>query len=283
MRVSTPVPSPKSSPSLVGAEPHTLQRTTTHPCSRPTHPKRGGTKLSALSSERSASLDTFFDVPERKSVPVKRSRALATIAAALIAVPALSACGGSDDEARIAEPVLDFPQTSTTATPTPTTTTSEEDDETTTSSSTTTKSSSSSSSKTSTTTKSSTKSSSSRRSSSGSGNSGGSAREPEVAPAPDEPGAACAWPAQGSQGASDEYSTFCDREWARTVTPDGQDYYWVARGNGWASVDPQNTADGVCWSRGDFEGAPEAIRNAVKFCDDAAPTSADVVETPTEQ
>ena len=96
-------------------------------------------------------------------------------------------------------------------------------------------------------------------------------------------GAACAWPAQGSQGASDEYSTFCDREWARTVTPDGQDYYWVARGNGWASVDPQNTADGVCWSRGDFEGAPEAIRNAVKFCDDAAPTSADVVETPTEQ
>lgn len=182
MRVSTPVPSPKSSPSLVGAEPHTLQRTTTHPCSRPTHPKRGGTKLSALSSERSASLDTFFDVSERKSVPVKRSRALATIAAALIAVPALSACGGSDDEARIAEPVLDFPQTSTTATPTPTTTTSEEDDETTTSSSTTTKSSSSSSSKTST------KSSSSRRSSSGSGNSGGSAREPEVAPAPDEPG-----------------------------------------------------------------------------------------------
>lgn len=217
---------------------------------------------------------------------MKRSRALATISAACIAVSALSACGGSDaDEARIAEPVLDFPQTSTTATPTPTTTTSE-DDETTTSSSTTTKSSSSSSSsKTSTSTKTSSKSSS-RRSSSGSGGSGGSAREPEVVrevEAPEEPGAACAWPAQGSQGASDEYSTFCDREWARTVTPDGQDYYWAAKGNGWVSVDPENTTDGVCWSRSDFESAPEAIRNAVKFCDDAAPTSATVVETPTEE
>lgn len=199
----------------------------------------------------------------------------------MIAVAVLPACGNSEDEVRIAEPVLDFPQTSTT--PTPTTT---ENDEETTTSSTTTKSSSSksSSSKTSSSKRTSTKSSSRRSSSSGSsggsGNSGNAVREPEPAPArevvaQDEPGAACAWPSQGSQSSGDEYSTFCDREWARTVTPDGQDYYWVARGNGWASVDPQDTSNGVCWSREDFEGAPAQIQNAVQFCDANAPAESE--------
>lgn len=202
----------------------------------------------------------------------------------MIAVTVLPACGNSEDEVRIAEPVLDFPQTSTTPTPTPTTT--ENVDEEATTSSTTTKSSSSksSSSKTSSSKRTSTKSSSRRSSSSG--GSGNAVREPEPAPArevvaQDEPGAACAWPSQGSQGSGDEYSTFCDREWARTVTPDGQDYYWTARGNGWASVDPQDTSNGVCWSREDFEGAPAQIQNAVQFCDDNAP--AEVVETETDE
>ncbi|MBC3177736.1 hypothetical protein [Corynebacterium lujinxingii] len=208
---------------------------------------------------------------------MKRRRTLAALSAAMIAVAVLPACGNSEDEVRIAEPVLDFPQTSTTPTPTPTTT--ENDDEEATTSSTTTKSSSSksTSSKTSSSKRTSTKSSSRRSSSSGgSGGSGNAVREPEPAPArevvaQDEPGAACAWPSQGSQGSGDEYSTFCDREWARTVTPDGQDYYWTARGNGWASVDPQDTSNGVCWSREDFEGAPAQIQNAVQFCDDNAP------------
>lgn len=222
---------------------------------------------------------------------MKRKRTLAVLSAAMLAVTALPACGNSEDEVRIAEPVLDFPQTSTTPTPTPTTT--EKDEETTSTSTTTKKSSSrkSSSSKKTSAKKTSTKSSSRRSSSSGgSGGSGNVVREPEPAPArevaaQDEPGAACAWPSQGSQGSGDEYSTFCDREWARTVTPDGQDYYWAARGNGWASVDPQSTADGVCWSREDFEGAPAQIQNAVQFCDDSAPAESDaeVVETDTEE
>lgn len=219
---------------------------------------------------------------------MKRSRTLAALSAAMIAVTVLPACGNSEDEVRIAEPVLDFPQTSTTPTPTPTTT--ENDDEEATTSSTTTKSSSSksSSSKTSSSKRTSTKSSSRRSSSSG--GSGNAVREPEPAPArevvaQDEPGAACAWPSQGSQGSGDEYSTFCDREWARTVTPDGQDYYWAARGNGWASVDPRDTSNGVCWSREDFEGAPAQIQNAVQFCDDNAPAeeAAEVVETDTDE
>lgn len=219
---------------------------------------------------------------------MKRSRTLAALSAAMIAVTVLPACGSSEDEVRIAEPVLDFPQTSTTPTPTPTTT--ENDEEETTTSSTTTKSSSSKSSSSKSSSKKTTTKSSSRRRSSSSGDSGNSVREPEPAPArevvaQDEPGAACAWPSQGSQGAGDEYSTFCDREWARTVTPDGQDYYWAARGNGWASVDPRETSDGVCWSREDFEGAPAQIQNAVPFCDDNAPaeSEAEVVETETEE
>ena len=87
----------------------------------------------------------------------------------------------------------------------------------------------------------------------------------------DRPGATCAWPTQGAASGNQEYSTFCDREWARTVTSDGQDYYWAAQGQGWVSVDPVTTDDGgICWAREDFETAPEAIRNAVAFCDPAS-------------
>lgn len=87
----------------------------------------------------------------------------------------------------------------------------------------------------------------------------------------DRPGATCAWPTQGASSGNQEYSTFCDREWARTVTSDGQDYYWAAKGQGWVSVDPVTTDEGgICWAREDFETAPEAIRNAVVFCDPAS-------------
>lgn len=219
---------------------------------------------------------------------MKRSRTFSAVAAAALAASLLAGCSDSSaDEVRLAEPVLDFPQTSTTATPTPTTT--ENEDETSTSS-TTSSSSSSSSSATSTSTstktstktsaKSSSRASTSRRSSSGSGNSnsGNVAREPAPAPAPvretivdNRPGATCAWPTQGEASGNQEYSTFCDREWARTVTDDGQDYYWAAKGGGWVSVDPKGTDDnGVCWAREDFESAPEAIRNAVTFCENPA-------------
>ena len=61
-------------------------------------------------------------------------------------------------------------------------------------------------------------------------------------------------------------STFCDREWARTML-DGQQYFWKARGNGWVSVDPDGmVGEDVCWARDDFAGAPEAIRNAAVYC-----------------
>ena len=213
---------------------------------------------------------------------MNRSRTFSAFAAAALAASLLAGCSDSNaDVEPLAEPVLDFPQTSTTATPTPTTTKSDDDEddkETTTSSSTTTKkSSTSSSTKSSTSTRTSTKSSSKRsesRSSGGSNNSNNEAREP--APVretiiDDRPGATCAWPTQGEASGSQEYSTFCDREWARTVTSDGQDYYWAAKGQGWVSVDPTTTDDGnVCWAREDFETAPEAIRNAVAFCDPAS-------------
>ena len=173
--------------------------------------------------------------------------------------------------------MLDFPQTSTTATPTPTTTETDDEEETTTSSSTTTKKSSESSSSSSkSSTRTSTKSSSKRSESRSSNNSDSdnAAREPEPVRetiVDDRPGATCAWPTQGASSGNQEYSTFCDREWARTVTSDGQDYYWAAKGQGWVSVDPVTTDDGgICWAREDFETAPEAIRNAVAFCDPAS-------------
>ena len=61
---------------------------------------------------------------------MKRSRTLAALSTAMIAVTVLPACGSSEDEVRIAEPVLDFPQTSTTPTPTPTTTENDDEEET---------------------------------------------------------------------------------------------------------------------------------------------------------
>ena len=204
---------------------------------------------------------------------MNRSRTFSAFAAAALAASLLAGCSDSNaDVEPLAEPVLDFPQTSTTPTPTPTTTKSDDDEddkETTTSSSTTTKKSSTSSS-----TRTSTKSSSKRSESRSSNNSNKEAREP--APVretiiDDRPGATCAWPTQGEASGSQEYSTFCDREWARTVTSDGQDYYWAAKGQGWVSVDPTTTDDGdICWAREDFEAAPEAIRNAVAFCDPAS-------------
>lgn len=213
---------------------------------------------------------------------MNRSRTFSAVAAAALATSLLTGCSDSSaDEVRLAEPVLDFPQTSTTATPTPTTTETEPDEEETSTSSTTSSSSersSSTSTKTSTSTRTSTSSSKRRSSSSGNSNSGNVAREPAPAPAPvretivdNRPGATCAWPTQGAASGNQEYSTFCDREWARTVTDDGQDYYWTAKDGGWVSVDPKGTGDnGACWAREDFESAPEAIRNAVTFCENPA-------------
>ena len=207
---------------------------------------------------------------------MNRSRTLSAFAAAALAASLLAGCSDSGADAEpLAEPALDFPQTSTTATPTPTPTEDDEDEETTTSTSTTAKkSSSSSSSSTKSSTRTSTKSSSKRSESRSSNDSNNAAREPEPVRetiVDDRPGATCAWPTQGAASGNQEYSTFCDREWARTVTSDGQDYYWAAKGQGWVSVDPVTTDDGgICWAREDFETAPEAIRNAVAFCDPAS-------------
>lgn len=207
---------------------------------------------------------------------MNRSRTLSAFAAAALVASLLTGCSDSGADAEpLAEPMLDFPQTSTTATPTPTPTEDDEDEETTTSTSTTAKkSSSSSSSSTKSSTRTSTKSSSKRSESRSSNDSNNAAREPEPVRetiVDDRPGATCAWPTQGAASGNQEYSTFCDREWARTVTSDGQDYYWAAKGQGWVSVDPVTTDDGgICWAREDFETAPEAIRNAVAFCDPAS-------------
>ena len=212
---------------------------------------------------------------------MNRSRTFSAFAAAALAASLLAGCSDSGaDVEPLAEPMLDFPQTSTTPTPTPTTTEADDEDETSTSSTTTTKSSeSSSSSKSSTSTRTSTKSSSRRSGSRSSNNPNKAAREPEPVRetiVDDRPGATCAWPTQGASSGNQEYSTFCDREWARTVTSDGQDYYWAAKGQGWVSVDPVTTDEGdICWAREDFETAPEAIRNAVAFCDSASEEAAE--------
>lgn len=178
-------------------------------------------------------------------------------AAAIVATSAmlLAGCGGEGDEVRLAEPVLDFPYTSTSQLPEPEETTEEEEPEETTTSSTTTSSS-----------KSSTSSSASSTSTRSSSSSRQAEPEPEREPEPEPlPGAECAWPSQNEANGR-EFSTFCDREWARTVL-DGQQYFWKARGTGWTSVDPDGMAgEDVCWARDDFAGAPEAIRNAAVYC-----------------
>lgn len=199
----------------------------------------------------------------------------ATTAVATLAVSALvlTGCASEDDEVRLAEPVLDFPYTSTTAAPTPTMaapaeTEDADETETTASESSTTSSSTKTSTRTSTKTSTSTRSASSTRQ-----------QEPAPAPAPAnpepvQPGANCAWPAQGEANGG-EFSTFCDREWARTML-DGQQYFWRAEGNGWVSIDPEAMVDDeVCWPRDEFDGAPEAIRNAAVYCESAAEEPAD--------
>lgn len=217
---------------------------------------------------------------------MNRSRAISAFAAAALSASLLAGCSNSEDEVRIAEPVLDFPQTSTTATPTPEVTTEAEETEET--ETTTSETETEESTTTSTSTRTSTSSARSRsavtrtRTSGGGSNSGGNAnREPAPAAAPvepDQPGAACAWPTQSGSDAGQEYSTFCNREWARTVTPNNsQDYYWVARGTGWVSVDPAGAKDGApCWNRTEFAEAPEAIRNAVTYCEAETSTTAAV-------
>lgn len=211
---------------------------------------------------------------------MKRNRAQ-SLFVAVIATAALAGCSAAaEEEARLAEPVIDFPATSTTATPT--TTKSSSTSETTTS-----KSSDSSSTKTS---ESSEKSSSSSKSSSSkktttktSTRKSTSTRKTSTRKAPreevheqvitetipvDDGSNGCAWPEQGRGASTQEYSTFCDGAWARTVMPDTeQEYFWTSKNGGWVSVDPQDTNEnGVCWAREDFAQAPEAVKNAVPFC-----------------
>lgn len=203
----------------------------------------------------------------------RATSAVATLAASALV---LAGCASDEDEVRLAEPVLDFPYTSTTAAPTfemPVETEAEDEEtetETTASETAETSETTTTESSTRTSTRTSTKTSTSRRSSSSSRRA-----EPEpqpVNPEPSQPGATCAWPNQAEANGR-EFSTFCDREWARTML-DGQQYFWRAKGNGWVSVDPEGMLeDDVCWNRSEFDGAPEAIRNAAVYC---AP-----VETPT--
>lgn len=200
---------------------------------------------------------------------MRSNRAVPACSAAVIAAALLAGCA-SDDEVRLAEPELDFPYTSTTAAPTPTTTQTSASETTTASS--TTSSSSKSSTSTSTKTSTSTRSAPQNASRNDDDEPAPAPAAPparvEEQPAPVEPGAACAWPSQ-NEARDKEFSTFCDREWARTVMPSTeQQYFWRAKGAGWVSIDPNGQAeDGVCWDPKDFEGAPEAIRKAAVFCE----------------
>ena len=195
---------------------------------------------------------------------MKRNRTQSLLVA-VIATVALAGCAASaEEEARLAEPVIDFPATSTTATPTtessPTTTASEneDEDETETSSSKTSSSSKKTSTETSTSKSTSTRKTSTRRSPRE------EVREQVITEtiAVDDGSNGCAWPEQGAGSGNQEYSTFCDGAWARTVMPDtGQEYFWASKDGGWVSVDPHGTN-----AREDFAQAPAAVKNAVPFC-----------------
>ncbi|MCP1386904.1 hypothetical protein M5J20_01640 [Corynebacterium sp. TA-R-1] len=188
-----------------------------------------------------------------------------TALVACVASAALLAGCSNEEEVRLGEPELDFPYTS--ATPTPTfdldldelldeDEEDEEDTETETSESESESETSGEETSESTTTRTSTRVATRDV----------VEKSTRMEPVPLPPGAACAWPSQ-SEANGGEFSTFCNREWARTVL-DGQQYFWQARGNGWVSVDPTGERDNqVCWSRDSFNGAPEAIRNAVVYCE----------------
>ncbi|MCT2339232.1 hypothetical protein [Corynebacterium sp. p3-SID1056] len=206
---------------------------------------------------------------------MKRNRTQ-SLFVAVIATATLAGCTASaEEEARLAEPVIDFPVTSTTAAPTtessPTASSSSssedaEDEEAEETKSSTTKSSSSkkTSTKTSTSKSTSTRKTSTRK-----------APREEVKEqvitetiAVDDGSNGCAWPEQGAGSGNQEYSTFCDGAWARTVMPEnGQEYFWASKDGGWVSVDPHGTNEnGACWAREDFAQAPAAVKNAVPFC-----------------
>lgn len=186
------------------------------------------------------------------------------LAALLTCTTLLAGCNSSPED-RLAEPEISFPAKETSTSPAPD---EDEDDP----DADATETETSTSTKTSTSTSKKSSSSSSSSSSSKKTSSSDDSRDDEsVAAQPAEPapqhGAVCAWPQQGQQSASDEYSTFCDGDWARTVMPNGQEYFWASNGNSWASVDPVGEHEGnACWDRKDFNSAPAAVRDAVPYC-----------------
>ena len=185
------------------------------------------------------------------------------LAALLTCTTLLAGCNSSPED-RLAEPEISFPAKETSTSPAPD---DDDEDATETETSTSTKTSTSTSKKSSS---SSSSSSSSKKSSSSASSSDDDSDEPApVQPAEPAPqnGATCAWPKQGQQSASDEYSTFCDGDWARTVMPNGQEYFWASNGNSLASGDPVGEHEGnACWDRKDFTSAPAAVRDAVPYC-----------------
>lgn len=198
-------------------------------------------------------------------------KGLAVVTAAVTTVLVVAGCA-TEQETRLAEPALDFPYTSITAAPPPLSLDDIEDDEeekeedSDGDESETSETESSSSTTSTTRTTSSSHTSRANASEDTSGNSGSGGRAAGAA-AQAQHGSACAWPEEAEANGK-EFSTFCDREWARTVTPDQQQYFWAAKGSGWESIDPTGQRDHeACWSREAFNGAPEQVRNAVVFCD----------------
>lgn len=197
------------------------------------------------------------------------------VTAAATTVLVIAGCA-TEQEIRLAEPDLDFPYTSITAAPPPLSLDDLEDDEAEDededkdadeddADESETESSSSTTSTTRTTSSSRAPRSNSSDEDRGSNSGGGSRAAAPAAQA--QRGSTCAWPDKAEANGK-EYSIFCDREWARTVTPDEQQYFWVAKGSGWESIDPTGQRDNrECWSREAFNGAPDQVRSAVVFCD----------------